>query len=71
MSNSPKSKPSELLRPICSHCGAPLRRYRYREHQELNHGGKSQWGDYGDNIFCGLRCGYWWALSRFKDHGRS
>lgn len=48
-------------KPVCQWCGKPLRRYRYRV------GGKSQidcvkpeeqWGDYGDNKFCGLNCGY-------------
>ena len=22
------------------------------------------WGGYGDNCFCGLRCGYKWAVSK-------
>lgn len=31
-----------------------------------------EWGNYGDNFFCGLNCGYRWALMRVrlseKDH---
>jgi hypothetical protein len=25
-----------------------------------------EWGDYGDNFFCGLNCGYRWAVMRVK-----
>lgn len=25
-----------------------------------------KWGGYGDNFFCGLNCGYAWALMRVK-----
>ena len=25
-----------------------------------------QWGGYGDGYFCGLRCGYQWAVSQQK-----
>jgi hypothetical protein len=55
------------------HCGMSLRKYRWREHADLNNGGKAKWGDYGDNIFCGKTCGYWYALeTRFaKSHGRA
>ena len=25
-------------------------------------------GGYGDNLFCGLKCGYKWAIRRLKKH---
>lgn len=24
------------------------------------------YGDYGDNVFCGITCGYWWARKQLK-----
>jgi len=56
--------------PKCAQCGKQLRKFRWRDHADINNGGKRKWGDYGDNVFCGLRCGYWFALARFRDHGR-
>ncbi len=52
-------------RPTCQHCNLPLRRYRWRASPELNRDGKAQWGGYGDNLFCGLNCGYRWAIAMF------
>ena len=45
--------------PLCLHCNEPLRRFPYRfyEHHDLT----AQWGDYGDNQFCGKTCGHKWA----------
>lgn len=37
----------------CCWCGRKLRRQRF---------GKKDWGDYGDGFFCGLRCGYQFAV---------
>jgi hypothetical protein len=44
-------------RPHCEHCDRELRVYRYRKA-----GSKKLYGTYGDNRFCGLTCGYRWAL---------
>ena len=46
-------------RPLCQYCDKPLRRYG-RVKRERNPQ-RSAWGDYGDGLFCGLRCGYHWA----------
>jgi len=44
-------------RPKCRWCGSTLRLFRWRAYD--NHAGKDRtYGDYGDNLFCGLRCGY-------------
>lgn len=52
-------------RPKCRACKKPLRRYRYRQGGPNSvswaHAGQ-QWGDYGDNLFCGLTCGYRFAV---------
>lgn len=49
-------------RPDCLACGNPLRRYRL---DRVNHpdGWPREWGDYGDQRFCGLRCGWRWACA--------
>jgi hypothetical protein len=44
-------------RPHCEQCDRELRVYRYRKA-----GSKKLYGTYGDNRFCGLTCGYRWAL---------
>ena len=48
------------LRPDCLACEKPLRRYK-RDGQTFNDGTPQEWGDYGDNRFCGLTCGWRWA----------
>ncbi len=50
-------------RPDCLGCGKPLRRYKYDD-QAYSDGTPREWGDYGDNRFCGLRCGWGWACRR-------
>ena len=52
--------PATTQRPNCLHCGKPLRRYKY-DAKVFNDGTPREWGDYGDNRFCGLRCGWSWA----------
>lgn len=47
-------------RPACLACGKPLRRYK-RDGQTFKDGTPQEWGDYGDNRFCGLTCGWRWA----------
>jgi hypothetical protein len=47
-------------RPDCLACSKPLRRYK-RDGQTFNDGTPQEWGDYGDNRFCGLTCGWRWA----------
>jgi len=46
-------------RPHCRHCNRELRLYRWRKA-----GSPKLYGTYGDNLFCGLTCGYRWALRR-------
>ncbi len=58
----PKTKrpPATTPRPDCLGCGKPLRRYK-RDGQAFDDGTPQEWGDYGDNRFCGLTCGWRWA----------
>lgn len=56
---SPREK---TPKPTCRFCGKPLRRYKLRDVAEFKARGM-EWGDYGDNKFCGLRCGYEWAIT--------
>ena len=56
-----ETRPSATTpRPNCLHCGKPLRRYKW-EAKAFNDGTPREWGDYGDQRFCGLRCGWSWA----------
>ena len=41
-------------------CDKPLRRYK-QDGRTFNDGTPQEWGDYGDNRFCGLTCGWRWA----------
>lgn len=56
----------DSVKGTCLWCGRKLRRFRYRD-AEHNEG--KEWGDYGDGHFCGLRCGYQFAV-RLADLGR-
>ena len=58
----PKTKrpPATTPRPNCLACEKPLRRYKWDE-KAFPDGTPREWGDYGDNRFCGLRCGWDWA----------
>lgn len=47
-------------RPDCLGCGKPLRRYK-NDGRTYSDGTPREWGDYGDNRFCGLKCGWFWA----------
>lgn len=47
-------------RPQCLACHKPLRRYKI-DGRTFDDGTPREWGDYGDNRFCGLRCGWRWA----------
>jgi hypothetical protein len=47
-------------KPRCRQCLKPLRRYRWRKEEWAKRAGY-EWGDYGDGVFCGLRCGYRFA----------
>lgn len=49
-------------RPNCLACDKPLRRYN-QDGSTFSDGTPREWGDYGDNRFCGLRCGWDWACS--------
>lgn len=49
-------------RPNCLACEKPLRRYK-QDGKTFADGTPREWGDYGDNRFCGLRCGWDWACS--------
>jgi len=61
----PKEKraPATTPRPNCLECNKPLRRYKY-DAEPFEDGTPREWGDYADNRFCGLRCGWRWACSR-------
>lgn len=52
------------VKDTCLWCGRKLRAYRYRKEGE-----DKQRGDYGDGHFCGLRCGYQFAV-RLADLGK-
>lgn len=52
--------PATTPRPDCLHCKKPLRRYKY-DVSPFDDGTPREWGDYADNRFCGLRCGWKWA----------
>ena len=56
------------VKDSCLWCGRKLRAYRYRD-AEHNKGKGKEKGDYGDGHFCGLRCGYQFAV-RLADLGR-
>ncbi len=60
----PKEKREAAItaRPNCLACDKPLRRYKY-DGKTFGDGTPREWGDYGDNRFCGLRCGWDWACS--------
>ena len=48
-------------RPKCLYCDKPLRAFPHRD-EEWN-SARSPYGDYGDGLFCGLTCGWSWAVS--------
>ena len=52
--------PATTPRPDCLACSKPLRRYRHDD-QTFDDGTPQEWGDYGDQRFCGLTCGWRWA----------
>lgn len=49
-------------RPNCLDCGKPLRRFKWDD-RAFADGTPREWGDYGDQRFCGLRCGWSWACA--------
>lgn len=52
--------PARTNKPgTCLFCGRKLRAYRFPHHFE----NPDRRGDYGDNAFCGLRCGYRFGLA--------
>lgn len=54
----------KLARPLCVNCGKPLRSCKHRDaYPQL-----SPFGDYGDGHFCGLNCGYRWAVMYLRKH---
>jgi hypothetical protein len=57
--------PATTPRPNCLACDKPLRRFKY-DGKTFSDGTPREWGDYGDNRFCGLRCGWSWACSHSK-----
>lgn len=60
----PKQKrpPATTPRPDCLGCGKPLRRYKF-DGKAFDDGTPREWGDYGDNRFCTLTCGWQWACA--------
>lgn len=55
--------PATTPRPTCLACKKALRRYRH-DGRKFNDGTPREWGDYGDNRFCGLRCGWTYACQQ-------
>lgn len=54
------STPQRTNKPgTCLFCGKKLRAYRYPDLFP----NPNRRGDYGDNAFCGLRCGYRFGLA--------
>lgn len=58
LEKKPKRGPAKTPRPCCRACGKKLR--RAPAHLEAR--GRGEWGDYGDTFFCGLTCGYIYAV---------
>lgn len=58
-----KRSPATTPRPHCLECDKPLRRYKYDDVKPFADGTPREWGDYADNRFCGLRCGWRWACA--------
>lgn len=58
----PKEKRASAVtpRPNCLACDKPLRRFKI-DGRTFADGTPREWGDYGDNQFCGLNCGHTWA----------
>jgi hypothetical protein len=58
----PKEQRSAAItpRPNCLDCGKPLRRFKH-DGKTFDDGTPREWGDYGDNRFCTLTCGWQWA----------
>ena len=52
--------PATTPRPSCLDCGKALRRFKL-DGKTFDDGTPREWGDYGDNRFCGLTCGWRWA----------
>jgi len=51
------------MKPHCLNCNKTLRRYRKGGSSKTgNTPPFKQFGDYGDNLFCGLHCGYQFAI---------
>ena len=53
-------------RPTCHNCGEPLSQYRFFGHKDIDPDKKRRWGYEGNGIFCTLRCGFNWALSKLR-----
>lgn len=51
-------------RPLCLNCGKPLR--KCAAHKTYPDSFPSPWGGYGDGHFCGLNCGYRWAVMHLR-----
>jgi hypothetical protein len=56
-------------RPNCLCCGKPLRRFKF-DGMTFDDGTPREWGDYGDQRFCGLRCGWSWACQHAPMPGK-
>jgi hypothetical protein len=48
-----------MKRTTCLECGKRLKPYPYRDADKRP---GQEFGGYGDNLFCGLRCGFRWAV---------
>jgi hypothetical protein len=54
---------ADCLPGTCRWCGRPLRVY-FRDRDKPAK--EQRRGDYGDEMFCGLRCGYLYGLGAIK-----
>lgn len=57
-------------RPTCKWCGRRLRPKMVQDwpvgQLEATNRRQEGWGGYGDGLFCGLRCGYQWAVRSLR-----
>jgi len=54
---------ADCLPGTCRWCGRTLRAYWHDRKEPIE---KRRRGDYGDGMFCGLRCGYLYGLAAIK-----
>jgi hypothetical protein len=53
-------------RPRCLFCTHPLRAYRWYGFGGSDYAEDRLYGGYGDGLFCGVDCGYRWAVQQAR-----